>query len=706
MPLLEESQQHALQDVKDLLVELQQQLNAHGKFLAKFGQHSLTEEAPISLDACSPQLSTWHTRPPDVNRQLRALPSGSSNSSVQPPQPKVASSTRTWRPPPSRTIGEFVPTRVRIEAPLFNGDDPLGWIFGIQDYFNYFVTDESVRLAVVENIIEQPALDWFHNYQKSDMKGSWEDFLVAVRYHFAPEVDDEERLGGSSLCAGIPNEVLDVVKPTETGDGVSDDCHTLDGKLEDARVLPMCNKHLHGATPVENSEGRENFMEVAVSNGLAASMIFEESAAMLKEDVAALVPFESEQPTGSFEIKELNELNSFLCTDRSKSYSVLEFLGINTELQPQNCNVINGKLRVLSGDIQGDFGDATGLLDRYGDARTIPPSKIPDDVVVLSVASKLVNVVSHGSDARIYIDGATPTLSYSDDMKASFCGDAKWSRASLQFGANNGVLIFDPGAFVPNDSRNPASSNFLVIICHSLTQELTLEEVVDVSILPRARIFSEYANRPFNHNSADHHFCSAPARRRFYDNLPAVRHHFHAGMRIPAQQISKLPVRPQKRWSRPSFKGHTEKKQFSITQDLEPGNVGNEDDYSPETTDDKVGTEMRMAVDLATTLVRVENKKVITSLSLLGNHIVFYSTSFLELTEDSREEFLGRNCRVMQGPATDPSRVRMARESFENNHWNSFNLHPTCDLIGRNALESVSVIGCLEDIMWTGYCKF
>ena len=56
---------------------------------------------------------------------------------------RLRAATRSWRPPPSRTTWEFVSTRVRTEAPLFNGDDPLGWIFSIQDYINYFLTKFS-----------------------------------------------------------------------------------------------------------------------------------------------------------------------------------------------------------------------------------------------------------------------------------------------------------------------------------------------------------------------------------------------------------------------------------------------------------------------------------------------------------------------------------------------------------------------------------
>ncbi|EMS49902.1 Phototropin-2 [Triticum urartu] len=56
--------------------------------------------------------------------------------------------------------------------------------------------------------------------------------------------------------------------------------------------------------------------------------------------------------------------------------------------------------------------------------------------------------------------------------------------------------------------------------------------------------------------------------------------------------------------------------------------------------------DIRQGLDLATTLERIEKNFVITDPRLPDNPIIFASDSFLELTEYTREEILGRNCRV------------------------------------------------------------
>nr|AML77179.1 putative LOV domain-containing protein [Aucuba japonica] len=108
---------------------------------------------------------------------------------------------------------------------------------------------------------------------------------------------------------------------------------------------------------------------------------------------------------------------------------------------------------------------------------------------------------------------------------------------------------------------------------------------------------------------------------------------------------------------------------------------------------------MRKGIDLATTLERIEKNFVITDPRLPDNPIIFASDSFLELTEYSREEILGRNCRFLQGPETDPATVRKIRDAIDNQRdvtvqlinytksgkkfWNLFHLQPMRDQKGE-----------------------
>ncbi len=69
------------------------------------------------------------------------------------------------------------------------------------------------------------------------------------------------------------------------------------------------------------------------------------------------------------------------------------------------------------------------------------------------------------------------------------------------------------------------------------------------------------------------------------------------------------------------------------------------------------GTVPRYALDLATTVERIQSNFVIADPTLPDCPIVFASDSFIELSGYRREEILGRNCRFLQGKHTDRKTV-------------------------------------------------
>nr|AML76655.1 putative LOV domain-containing protein [Polypremum procumbens] len=109
--------------------------------------------------------------------------------------------------------------------------------------------------------------------------------------------------------------------------------------------------------------------------------------------------------------------------------------------------------------------------------------------------------------------------------------------------------------------------------------------------------------------------------------------------------------------------------------------------------------DIRQGIDLATTLERIEKNFVITDPRLPDNPIIFASDSFLELTEYTREEILGRNCRFLQGPETDQATVQKIRDAVREQRectvqlinytksgkkfWNLFHLQPMKDQKGE-----------------------
>uniref|UniRef100_A0A0E0MIK9 non-specific serine/threonine protein kinase n=1 Tax=Oryza punctata TaxID=4537 RepID=A0A0E0MIK9_ORYPU len=183
------------------------------------------------------------------------------------------------------------------------------------------------------------------------------------------------------------------------------------------------------------------------------------------------------------------------------------------------------------------------------------------------------------------------------------------------------------------------------------------------------------------------------------------RRNSHSGTRNSLQKISEVPEqgnRTRKSGLR-AFMGFlgighgSVEKNMLKPRDEDP--LIDSDDERPESFEDEFRRkEMRRGIDLATTLERIEKNFVITDPRLPDNPIIFASDSFLQLTEYSREEILGRNCRFLQGPETDQATVRKIRDAIDNQaevtvqlinytksgkkFWNLFHLQPMRDQKG------------------------
>jgi PAS domain S-box-containing protein len=102
---------------------------------------------------------------------------------------------------------------------------------------------------------------------------------------------------------------------------------------------------------------------------------------------------------------------------------------------------------------------------------------------------------------------------------------------------------------------------------------------------------------------------------------------------------------------------------------------------------------------LVKALQTAQQNFVITDPALPDNPIVYASEGFLSLTGYLREQVLGRNCRFLQGPETDPRAVDQIRKGIENGEdttvvllnyrvdgtkfWNQFFVAPLRDGDGR-----------------------
>jgi hypothetical protein len=77
-------------------------------------------------------------------------------------------------------------TSIKLDIPRFDGSDPLGWIFKINQFFDYHLTPNDQRLRIASLYMEGEALTWFQWMHQNGQLMNWATFLHALEIRFAP----------------------------------------------------------------------------------------------------------------------------------------------------------------------------------------------------------------------------------------------------------------------------------------------------------------------------------------------------------------------------------------------------------------------------------------------------------------------------------------------------------------------------------------
>ncbi|KAL5547693.1 hypothetical protein UlMin_002924 [Ulmus minor] len=93
----------------------------------------------------------------------------------------------------------------KLELPLFEGDDPFGWLFRADRYFTVNGIAEGEKVYAASVCLEGPALNWFQWVDSQTPFRSWRDFRAAVLQRFgrAQEGDPTEQLLGIKQVSSV-----------------------------------------------------------------------------------------------------------------------------------------------------------------------------------------------------------------------------------------------------------------------------------------------------------------------------------------------------------------------------------------------------------------------------------------------------------------------------------------------------------------------
>ncbi|KAK9070431.1 hypothetical protein SSX86_010833 [Deinandra increscens subsp. villosa] len=127
-----------------------------------------------------------------------------SSSTTSPPQPHLlggqqytnhgpiitshTNTNQTPSPRPTVTISHppQTPRAPKISLPLFDGTNPLDWIFQADNFFNYYQTPIAQRISLSVFYFTGDALSWYKHLATNEMLGTWATFKRELEIRFGP----------------------------------------------------------------------------------------------------------------------------------------------------------------------------------------------------------------------------------------------------------------------------------------------------------------------------------------------------------------------------------------------------------------------------------------------------------------------------------------------------------------------------------------
>ena len=73
---------------------------------------------------------------------------------------------------------------MKMEIPKFDGSDPNGWVFRIEEFFNFHETPENLRLRIVSFHLEGRASAWYQWMKANNLLTTWTEFLANLKQRF------------------------------------------------------------------------------------------------------------------------------------------------------------------------------------------------------------------------------------------------------------------------------------------------------------------------------------------------------------------------------------------------------------------------------------------------------------------------------------------------------------------------------------------
>ena len=84
-----------------------------------------------------------------------------------------------------------IPKTVKLEFPRFRGENPSGWIYKANQFFQLYGTPPNQKISLALYHMEDEALIWFQDDEEVGLFTSWEAFVKSLHVRFGTTAYDD-----------------------------------------------------------------------------------------------------------------------------------------------------------------------------------------------------------------------------------------------------------------------------------------------------------------------------------------------------------------------------------------------------------------------------------------------------------------------------------------------------------------------------------
>lgn len=88
---------------------------------------------------------------------------------------------------------------MKMEVPKFDGTDPNGWDFRINEFFDFHGTPDHLQLRIVSFHMEGKAAAWFQWMKANNLLSTWQSFLINLKQRFGASMYEDHQGNLSKL---------------------------------------------------------------------------------------------------------------------------------------------------------------------------------------------------------------------------------------------------------------------------------------------------------------------------------------------------------------------------------------------------------------------------------------------------------------------------------------------------------------------------